>query len=74
MLQAAYNGWKYPVSFEWMVLADLIDLTIAVNSKNGKGKPIDRPWPKPNSSRIGKTNLSRDEVIAQLDRMNPKES
>lgn len=68
------NDWKYPVSYEWMIIAELVDLTMAVNSKNGKAKPIDRPWPVAGQQRIGKTQLSRDEVISRLEKMNPKES
>jgi hypothetical protein len=74
MLQAAKNGWKYPATYEWMIIAELVDLTLKVNSKNGKAKPIDRPWPTGNNERIGKTDLPREEVIARLNRMNPKES
>lgn len=72
-LQAAHNGWSYPVSHEWMLMAELFDLTHQVNSKK-KIKPLQRPWPDPNTKRAGKTNHSRADVLRNLDRMNPKES
>lgn len=73
-LQAAVNRWKYPVSPEWMVMANLFDLTMAVNSKN-KPKPMDRPWPKKNDgSRIGDTTtLSQDKIREILDDIRTKE-
>lgn len=73
LLNKAHNDWKYPVSYEWMLLAELLDLTIRVNSKN-KTKPIERPWPKENSGRLGgKSKQRRVDVIRSLQRMNPKE-
>lgn len=70
-LAAAMGGWKHPVSREWMVMAELFDLTFKVNSK--KAKPLPRPWPSGDSKKIGETKLPRDKVIAILDKMNPKE-
>lgn len=72
-LQSAYAGWKYPVSHEWMLLAELFDLEHQVNSKK-KVKPLPRPWPSQNAKRVGKSNLSRDDVLRNLERMNPRES
>ena len=72
-VQAAKSGWKYPVSQEWMLLAELFDLTHQINSKN-KVKPLARPWPDPHSQRIGKAELSRADILRNLDRMNQKES
>ena len=72
-VQASKNGWKYPVSQEWMLLAELFDLTHQINSKN-KVKPLARPWPDPNSKRVGKAQHSRADVLRNLDRMNKKES
>jgi hypothetical protein len=46
---AAVQGWEFPASWEYLALADLIDVTIAVN-RDGKGpaqKPYRRPWIKP---------------------------
>lgn len=73
-LQAAYSGWKNPATFEWMLLAETFDLLVKVNSKSGKAKPIERPWPRNDQQKIGNTTRSRDEVIAALERMNPKET
>lgn len=72
-VQASKNGWKYPVSNEWMLLAELFDLTHQVNSKN-KVKPLVRPWPDPNSKRVGNAKHSRADILRNLDRMNKKES
>lgn len=72
-LQKAKNGWKHPASYEWMMLADLIDVTIRANSKK-KTKPVQRPWPDPNQSKIGgNKKQSRADVLKKLKRMNPKE-
>lgn len=73
MLQAAKNGWKHPVSYEWMLAAELFDLTTAINSKK-KVKPFTRPWPDPKAIRSGKSLQSRPDVLRNLERMNPKES
>lgn len=70
-LQAAFNGWKYPVDHNYMVLAELFDLTMRANSKN-KPKPMPRPWPDSNSQRVGKTAHSRESILRNLERMNPK--
>jgi hypothetical protein len=72
-LQAAKSGWKFPVSSEWMLLAELFDLTHQVNSKN-KVKPLQRPWPNANAERLGKAKHSRADIIRNLERMNKKES
>jgi len=58
------SGWKHPVSFEWMVLAELIDLTARVNSKRHT-KAFPRPWGR-NEQKIGRTKLSRERVIELL--------
>lgn len=50
--QAAINGWKYPVSHEWMLLANQYDMNVQLNSKR-KPKPIARPWPSGNETKIG---------------------
>jgi len=63
-LGAEVNGWSFPVSFEWMVLAELIDVTVQANSKR-KPKPFPRPWGN-NQRRIGRTQLSRERVIELL--------
>jgi len=63
-LSAAVQGWAFPVSFEWMVLAELIDVTVQANSKR-KPKPFPRPWGK-SEKRIGRTKLSSERVIELL--------
>jgi hypothetical protein len=71
-LQAAKNGWKFPASQEWALLAELYDLTVRINSKK-KPKPLPRPWPSSNSKKIGSTTADPKQVLRNLERMNPKE-
>ena len=73
-LQAQKNGWKHPVDFNWMIQAQQLDAFIGVNSKGGKGKPIPKPWPSQDSSRVGKATRTQSEIRARLERMNMKES
>lgn len=74
-LQAARQGWEYPVTREWIVASHTYDLLAAVNSGKGKKpKPYPNPFPNTNTKRIGKTDKSVDEVRAILDWMNPKET
>lgn len=74
-LQAARNGWEYPVSREWIVGSHTYDLLAAVNSGKGKKpKPYPNPFPNKNVTRLGNTEKSVDEVRAILDWMNPKET
>lgn len=64
LLSASITGWKHPVSFEWMVLAELVDLTVKVNSKR-QVKPFPRPWAR-QANKMGRTVLSRERVIELL--------
>lgn len=52
-LHAALAGWEFPVTREWMALADLFDMQLASKSKR-KPKPYPRPFDK-TKSRIGGT-------------------
>lgn len=70
-LQAAANGWKHPVDHNWMVLAELFDLTLRANSKN-KPKPLPRPWKDANTEKVGKPIHSREAILRNLESMNPK--
>lgn len=67
-LQAAMNGWKHPVSREWMVLAEQVDLTLRLNAKKGaRPRPLARPWDgarKPSAKK-----LAQEEIRARLRRM-----
>lgn len=72
-LQAAYSGWKHPVSRDWIVAAHTYDLLARVNSKK-KPKPYPNPFPNKDVVKTGKTNRSPEEVRRILDWMNPKES
>jgi len=62
--QAAVNGWKYPVSHEWIVLANQYDMNAQINSKR-KPKPMARPWPSGNEVKVGTT---RPDARAILDK------
>lgn len=72
LLQAAVNGWKYPVSFEWMLQAQHLDAFVRANSK-GKPTPVARPWPAEGSTRVGRPTHSQAEIRDRLRRMNMKE-
>lgn len=70
-LQAASNGWKYPISRDAIILTQIFDLLAMSNSKR-KPKPYPMPWPDPNKKRLGsRKKASRKEVIETLKRMNP---
>ena len=70
---AAYSGWDYPVSREWIALSHIFDLTASVNSGKGrKPKPYPNPFPNKDVNRTGKTDKSPAEVKALLKRMNPE--
>lgn len=58
-LFAKTNKWKYPVSSEWLVLADLIDVLIAANTSKGKPKSYPRPF------KVGSKNVSGSKVSLQ---------
>lgn len=60
---AAVQGWDGPRSREWLLIADLFDLTHAVNSRR-----TPTPYPRPGDApkRFGHTNLRNSEVFAVL--------
>lgn len=62
---AAIAGWEHPVSAEWLVLADLYDLTMAVNAKKGTAKAYPRPWRDRSKSRPRPT-VAPEVAIAAL--------
>jgi hypothetical protein len=69
LLAASLGGWRFPASHEWMVLANIYDLTLRLNSK--KGKPMERPWENV-TNRIAPSRIrSREEIEVILKRMNP---
>jgi hypothetical protein len=71
---ATHSGWEYPVSREWIVNSHTYDLLAMANSGKGKKpKPYPNPFPDKSQVRSGKTDLSRIEVLAVLNKMNPKE-
>ena len=49
-LHAELANWDRPSTYEWAALADLLDVTMAANSRK-RPKPVKRPWDKAN--RIG---------------------
>ena len=61
---AAELGWERPVSFEWLLLADLYDLQRAKASKRRS-----RPYPRPTTKRTklgGGKRRSLKEVLSIL--------
>ncbi len=66
---AAMAGWDRPVSNEWIALTDLIDVHRALNhdKRRGQFKPSPRPWPDPNTVRLGvKQTHSQEDIRAAL--------
>jgi hypothetical protein len=71
---AAFSGWNYPVSREWIVASHTFDLHASLNSGKGKKpKPYPNPFPNKDVTRTGKTDKSPEEVKRLLAKMNPKE-
>jgi hypothetical protein len=66
-LAVSIAGWKYAVSREAMVLADLFDVQLASKSKK-KPKPYPRPWEQDKSTerRGNAAGRSRSEVATIL--------
>lgn len=71
---AAFNGWDFPASMEWIKLADLVDVQVMSKSKN-RPKPSPRPWPDKAVKRVGDNSKhSQAEILQVLDAMRPKEN
>ncbi|MCA0217918.1 MAG: hypothetical protein LCH43_11260 [Actinobacteria bacterium] len=68
---ASLNGWPRPIDLPTVLLADIFDLTLAVNSKKGsrpKPHPI-RPWKVAKAEKFGNTQgRSREQVLSILQR------
>lgn len=64
-LHARYYDWKHPSTRAAIVLSDIYDLTVAVNTgkKSQKPKPYPRPWTviNPESTRVGRGNKRTNE-------------
>jgi hypothetical protein len=75
LLFTAYHEWEYPVSQEFLAIADLFDLTFSINSKK-KRQRYRRPFKmeSDDTKRYGKTNKSKQEIEKILQRMNPNRS
>lgn len=68
-VQAAAAGWKYPMTRESMILADLYDALVAVNTdKKHKSRivPYARPWPDQNRRKSAPPKASQKAVRAAL--------
>jgi hypothetical protein len=64
---AAVHGWSYPVSREALVLADLYDAFVSVNTRKGqRAKQYPRPWDHRNRTKFGGTHHSQHTVRAAL--------
>jgi hypothetical protein len=69
LLAASLGEWKHPASHEWMVLANIYDLTLRLNSK--KGNTMERPWENI-TNRIAPSRVrTRGEIDDILNKMNP---
>lgn len=66
-LASTLAGWEHPASRESMALMDLYDLQHASKSRK-KPKPYPRPWGDKDRKRFGKTDMTREQVIAVLSR------
>lgn len=57
-----------------MTLLDVLDTLRAVNwdKKHGKYKPLPRPWPDPDKTRMGKATRPQSEILAALAARAPK--
>lgn len=69
---ASIAGWRYPISHEALVLADIFDVEVMVNSDRKKGKPKPhgiRPFDVDDKERTRKGDAAgrtREEVLAIL--------
>jgi hypothetical protein len=72
-LGAARQGWKFPVSREWIVLQDHYNMTLGVNTKK-RQKPYPTPWENSKGKKVGNVGgRSQQEILDRLELMNPKE-
>lgn len=60
----ALMQWDGPRSVEWLLLADLYDAFSAASFKHPR--PYPRPFLDPAQRRIGKTDMTREQVIDVL--------
>lgn len=66
---AAMADWKYPMSRTEMILADLVDATIALGTDKkhkSKVKPYPRPWPHGNTRKSTPPKAPQAAVRAAL--------
>ena len=72
LLFTAYHEWEYPVSQEFLAIADLFDLTFSVNSKK-RNQRYRRPFKMETegTKRYGKTTKSKQDIEKILHKMNP---
>lgn len=73
-IAAAQEGWDYPLQREALILADLYDLTHQIATGGKAPKPYPRPFDMRDKTRIGKTTLPVDKVLALLARRGPATS
>lgn len=68
-IAAAMEGWTHPVSREALILMDLFDLELTINSKRKPKPHPGRPWTQDGPTRERKGNVagrSRAEVVEIL--------
>lgn len=66
LLHARVAEWKYPVSFEWMRLSDLVDVQRQRGAGRKKIKPVDRPWPDRKTVRKGGKGKNQRRTLAEV--------
>lgn len=73
-IAVALAGWDRAITREEMVGLDQLDTLRAVNwdKKHGPYKPLPRPWPDLNTTRIGKATRPQSEILAALAKRAPK--
>jgi hypothetical protein len=67
-LNAAVAEWEHPVTREWTVLAQILDVVHASKVKRAAFKPWPRPWPDKKTKIGGKKTVKRSitDVLAIL--------
>lgn len=73
---AKINNWKYPVSQEWLILADFVDTFImANNGSKRKPKQYPRPFKTDTETKQLGTKISIDKAreIYKIKRRTPEE-
>lgn len=66
LFHAKVAGWKFPVSYEWMRLTDLVDVQRQKAAGRKRLKPLERPWPDKKSVRKGGKGKNQRRTLAEV--------